>query len=248
MKITGNTVFLTGGTSGLGLGLALRLHRAGNKVIISGRRTELLDRIVAEHPGIEAIVLDVADPKSIGDAFAQVSARFPDTNVIINMAGIMQPENLAGGADIAIAEDTVATNLLGTIRVTTAFLPFLIGKDDAVVMTVSSGLAYVPLPATPTYSATKAAVHSFTEALRVQVADSGVQVIELVPPATATTLMGLDKSPIAMPVEDFLTEVMTLLETRPDADQVLVERVHRQRFAVADGTYDAVLAQQSGRH
>ncbi len=161
------------------------------------------------------------------------------------MAGIMIPEDVAGGRDLGIAEQTVVTNLLGPIRLTHTFAPFLADQDDAVIMTVSSGLAYVPLPTTPTYSATKAAIHVFTEALRVQLADSKVQVLELVPPAVATTLMGLDKSPHAMPVEDFLDEVMRLLTGQPDADQILVERVKRQRFAAANGTYDEVLAAQS---
>lgn len=247
MKTTGNAIFISGGTSGIGLGLALRFHEAGNKVIVSGRRRALLDKIVAEHAGIEAVALDVEDPASISNAFTTVTSRFPELNVLINMAGIMQAENLLSGEDLQVAETTIATNLLGPIRLIHAFLPFLSNQDHAVIMNVSSGLAFVPLPATPTYSATKAAIHSFTESLRVQLADSKVEVLELVPPATQTTLMDLDKNPHAMPLDDFLSEVMALLSTQSEATQVIVDRAKRQRFAVANGNYDEVLAAQSGR-
>ncbi|MFJ4939118.1 SDR family oxidoreductase [Streptomyces pseudovenezuelae] len=192
MKITGNTILITGGTSGIGLGLALRLHEAGNKVIVAGRRKELLDGITAEHPGIDGLVLDVADPDSIARAREAVAASHPGLNVLVNNAGIMQLENVLDPAGLQVAEDHVATNLLGTIRMTYAFLPQLGGKEDAVVMNVTSALAFVPYQSTPTYSATKAALHSFSESLRIQLAsaDAGVQVIEVVPP-------GEDRRPAA---------------------------------------------------
>lgn len=163
MKMTGNTILITGGTSGIGLGLALRLHEAGNKVIVAGRRKELLDGITTEHLGIDALVLDVADPDSIARARETVAASHPGLNVLVNNAGIMLRENLLDPAELKVAEDHVTVNLLGTIRMTYAFLPLLVGKDDAVVMNVSSALAFVPYPSTPTYSATKAALHSFSE-------------------------------------------------------------------------------------
>src|SRR3954447_21070919 len=94
MKMTGNTILITGGTSGIGLGLALRLHEAGNKVIVAGRRKELLDQIATEHPGIDTLVLDVADPASITRAAGSLAASHPRLNVLINNAGIMLPENL----------------------------------------------------------------------------------------------------------------------------------------------------------
>ncbi len=245
MKTTDNTVLITGGTSGIGLGLARRLHDAGNRVIVAGRRKHLLDAIVAEHPGIESLVLDVADPASIVAAFAEATSRFPDLNVLINNAGIMATEDLRSGRDLQVAEATVATNLLGPIRMVAAFTPWLIGKAGATIVNVTSGLAYVPLPAAPTYSATKAAIHSFTESLRVQLASSGVQVVELAPPAVGTTLLGMDENPHAMPPEEFYSEVMDLLAAEPDAQQVLVERVGRQRFARERGAYAEVLASQS---
>jgi uncharacterized oxidoreductase len=188
MKTTGSTVLITGATSGIGLGLAERLSARGDTVIVAGRRRALLDEIVATHPGVHAVELDVADPESIRSAFETVTREHPDLDVVITMAGIMLPEDLRDPAHLDVAESIVTTNLLGTIRTAAAFGPWLAAKPDGVLMTVSSGLAFVPLPVTPTYSATKAAVHSFTQSLRVQWADTPLQVVELVPPAVQTTL------------------------------------------------------------
>jgi uncharacterized oxidoreductase len=241
MRISGNTIFIPGGTSGIGLGLALRLHAAGNRVIVAGRRTELLAAIVAEHPGIESVAIDTADATSVSKAAEEVIARFPETNVLITMAGIMRTEDLRTGDFLATAEATITTNLLGPLRLVAAFVEHLSSRSDAAIVTVSSGLAFVPLPITPTYNATKAAVHSFTESLRVQLAGTSVQVLELVPPAVQTTLLGQQDDPNAMPLEEYLSEVMALIEARPDAHEILVERVHPLRFAEANGSYGAVL-------
>jgi uncharacterized oxidoreductase len=242
MKTMHNTMLITGGTSGLGLGLAQRFHAAGNTVIIAGRRADLLDEIVATHPGMESVVLDVSDPASIAAACANVTAAHPELNVLINMAGIMLPENLLDGSALSLAEDTITTNLLGPIRMLNAFVPFLVAQDDAVIMNVSSGLAFVPLPLTPTYNATKAAIHSYTQSLRVQLAGTSVQVLELVPPAVRTALMGQANDERAMPLEDYLSEVMTLIADHPESDEILVERVKFLRFAEAEGRFDDVLA------
>ncbi|MEU8864987.1 SDR family oxidoreductase [Streptomyces umbrinus] len=246
MKMTGNTILITGGTSGIGLGLALRLHEAGNKVIVAGRRKELLDRITSEHPGIEALVLDVADPASIARAAESVATSHPQLNVLVNNAGIMLPENLLDPASLPIAEDHVTVNLLGTIRMTYAFLPLLEDKKDAVVMNVTSALAFVPLPITPTYNATKAALHSFSESLRVQLTARDVQVIEVAPPGVRTTLLGQQDDENAMPLDDFLDETLALLHDRPDAEEIVVERAKFVRHAEANGTYDDVLTMLAG--
>ena len=246
MKSTDNTILITGGTSGIGLGLALRFHQAGNKVIIAGRRKQLLDTITAEHQGIEALVLDVADPASIVEAFETVTRAHPDLNVVVNMAGIMLPEDLHDPGFLATAESTVTTNLLGPIRVLAAFIPFLAKQRDPAIINVSSGLAFVPLPITPTYNATKAAIHSFTESLRVQLAGTPVQVLELIPPAVRTTLMGQQDSEQAMPLEDFLTEAMAILHAEPEAGEILVDSVKFLRFAEANGTYRNTLTMLSG--
>ncbi|WP_413759987.1 SDR family oxidoreductase [Streptomyces sp. MMBL 11-3] len=248
MNVTSSTVFIPGATSGIGLGLALRLQAAGSTVVVGGRRTELLRRIAIEHPGIDTVEIDTTDPASIAAARAELAERHPALDTLVTMAGIMEPENLLDPASLDVAERTVAVNLLGPIRLVNAFLPGLLAQPAATVMTVSSGLAYVPLAATPTYNATKAAIHSFTESLRVQLTKSNVHVVELVPPATRTTLMGQQDSEAAMPLDEFLTEVMELLRTRPDAEQILVERVKWQRNAEAEGRYQDVLNVLSARY
>jgi uncharacterized oxidoreductase len=161
--------------------------------------------------------------------------------VVINNAGIMAPEDVLDAGHLAVAEATITTNLLGPIRMLNLFAPFLAAQQDAVVMNVSSGLAFVPLPATPTYSATKAAIHSLTESLRVQLGRRGIEVLELIPPAVQTDLMGQNDSDRAMPLEDFLTEVMTILATRPGDTQICVKNVEPLRFAEANGNYEAIL-------
>ncbi|UFS57542.1 SDR family oxidoreductase [Subtercola endophyticus] len=191
-------------------------------------------------------MIDTADAASVETAAAEVKSRFPQTNVLITVAGIMMPENVLTADFLATAENTVHTNLLGPIRLIAAFSEFLAGQVDATIMTVSSGLAFVPLPFTPTYNATKAAIHSFTQSLRVQLAGTSVQVIELVPPAVRTALMGQEESATAMPLEDFLAEVMTILQTQPDNDEILVENVKFLRYAEARGTHNQVLEHLSG--
>jgi uncharacterized oxidoreductase len=246
MRICGNTIFIAGGTSGLGLGLALRFQQAGNTVVIGGRRTELLEQIAAEHEGIQTVRIDTADPTSVRDAAANVLNRFPELNVMVAMAGIMQPEDFHTADFLAVAEATVITNLLGPLRLIAAFTEFLSGQPNAAILTVSSGLAFVPLPYTPTYNATKAAIHSLSRGMRLQLADAGVQVIELVPPAVQTALMGQQDSDQAMPLQDYLTETMALLEAQPDAEEILVERVKFLRDAELNGSYQQVLAMISG--
>lgn len=241
MNITGNTIFIPGATSGIGLGLALRFQKAGNTVIIGGRRTELLEAIAEEHPGIHTVEIDTASTESIAAASTKVTSEHPDLNVLITMAGIMLPEDLHTPDFLTTAEATVMTNVLGPIRLIAAFTPVLAKQQQSTIMTVSSGLAYVPLPATPTYSASKAAIHSFSDSLRVQLADTSIQVIELAPPGVQTTLMNQQDSEDAMPLEDFLTETMMLLEMQPDAEQILVENVKFFRFAEANGSYKDVL-------
>ncbi|WP_127751958.1 SDR family oxidoreductase [Devosia sp. 1566] len=242
MRMSGNTILITGGGSGIGRGLAEAFHRAGNQVIISGRRQDALDAVTAANPGMAAFTVDMSDPEAIR-AFAQrVIAAFPALNAVINNAGIMVDEDLVAGDYLAIAEATVATNLLGPIRLTAALLPHLLAQPRAAVLTVSSGLAFVPKASTPTYSATKAAIHSYSQSLRHQLRHTAVEVIELAPPYVQTTLQGEKQAndPNAMPLADYISETMQLLAAGPENGEVLVQRVHRQRFAEQSGNAAAV--------
>jgi short-subunit dehydrogenase involved in D-alanine esterification of teichoic acids len=243
MRITGRTVFIPGATSGIGLALALALQDAGSTVIIGGRRTALLDQITAEHPGLHAYPIDTADPASITDVAARVIADHPDLDVLITMAGIMRAEDWNRPEDfLSTAEEVVTTNLLGPIRLIAAFLDHLSSRPAAAIVTVSSGLAHVPLAATPTYNATKAAIHRLTESIRLQLAGTSVEVLEIVPPSVATDLMpGQRESAIAMPLEDFVAETVELL-ARPDATEILVDRVRFLREAEIRGDYPHVVA------
>ena len=247
MNISGNTVLITGGGTGIGRALAEQLHAHDNQVIITGRRQAALDEVTAANRGMKSIVLDCDDAAAIHALAKRLTTEQPRLNVLVNNAGIMRVEKLLEQPDdLADAVAIVTTNLLGPIRLTQAFLPLLRRQPRSTIVTVSSGLAFVPLTLTPTYNATKAAIHSFTEALRVQVAGTAIQVIELIPPAVRTTLMGQQDSEQAMPLEEFLTETMALLRTRPDAKEILVENVKFLRSAATDGTYDSVLAMLSG--
>lgn len=243
MQITGNTVFIPGATSGIGLALALALQERGNTVLVGGRRTELLDRITAEHPGLHAYRVDTTDPRSIAEVARQVVADHPDLNVLIPMAGIMRVEDWTDpAAALASAEQTVTTNLLGPVRLIAAFLEHLLGRPDATIMTVSSGLAFTPLRATPSYNATKAAIHLLSESLRLQLAGTSVHVTELEPPSVATDLVpGQRDSAVAMPLDDFVAEVLELIEAQPDAREIQVRNVLPLRYAEARGEYDQVV-------
>ncbi|MEO8240800.1 MAG: SDR family NAD(P)-dependent oxidoreductase [bacterium] len=242
MKMTGNTILITGGGSGIGRGWAEAFHALGNQVIIAGRREDVLDAVVAANPGMARVAFDVEDGAAIPAFAAKVVAGFPELNVLINNAGIMKSEDmLAEPYDLTQAEATVAINLLGPIRLTAALLPRLKAQAASAVLNVSSGLAFVPLGLTPTYSATKAALHSWSQSLRYQLRKTSVQVIEVAPPAVGTDLMPTSRgNPNAMKLADYTAETMALLRANPDAGEILVQAVMRLRGAEAAGTYDAV--------
>jgi uncharacterized oxidoreductase len=244
MKIDGSTIFIPGSTSGIGLALALRLREKGNTVIIGGRRTELLQRIAAEHPDIDTVQIDTADAASVQSAASQVLARHPDLNVIIAMAGIMKIEDWHHpDTFLDSAESIITTNVLGPIRLIAAFIEHLQTQPDATIITVSSGLAFAPLKVTPSYNASKAAIHMLTESVRLQLADSTVKLKELEPPAVRTDLLpGQQESEFAIPLDEFADQVIHLLETEPDAKEIQVERVKFLRYAEARGDYDQVVA------
>ena len=237
MQITGNTILITGGGSGIGRALAESFLSLGNKVIIAGRRQSVLDDTTAANPGMASAVLDIEDPAHI-TAFAQkIAADHPTLNVVIHNAGIMRPENLLTQSSVADSEAIIAINLLGPIRLTAALLPHLQNQPHATIMTVTSGLAFTPMAITPTYCATKAAIHSWSQSLRYQLKSTNIEVVELVPPYVQTELMGSAQAadPRAMPLKDFIAETIHLIQTQPNAEEILVERVKPLRFAEQNG-------------
>jgi uncharacterized oxidoreductase len=240
--MTGNTILITGGGSGIGAALAHRFHDLGNTVIIAGRRIETLEATIGDRQDMHALPLDIEDPAAIS-AFAEtLIARFPDVNVLVNNAGIMRFEALERARDLSDAEATITTNLLGPIRLTNALVEHLATRPDAAIVNVSSGLAFVPLVATPTYSATKAAIHSYTQSLRSALAGK-VEVIELAPPAVQTELTpGQSTRAAYLPLDAFIDEVMSLFAKEPTPAEILVERVGFQRFAEAENRFDQTFA------
>jgi uncharacterized oxidoreductase len=220
MNLTGNTIFITGGGSGIGRALAEELDKRGNKVIISGRRKSRLDSVLKANPGIEAVELDITDPDNIKAVAKKLTAEHPDLNVLINNAGIMEPDQAAGVIDDKLLVSTVTTNLLGPIRLTSALVDQLKNRRGVIVYNTSV-LAFVPLAVTAVYSATKAALHSYVLSQRFMLRDSGVRVLEVAPPWVRTELMNSQEAEQAMPLDQFIRETLAALET--DADEILAD-------------------------
>ena len=238
MKLSGNTIFITGGGSGIGRGLAEALHQRGNKVIIGGRRRSHLDEVVAANPGMAAIELDITDAASIERVAAQLIKDYPDLNVLINNAGVMQPDTAAGRVDDALMVSTITTNLMGPIRMTSALIEHLKTKNDAVVAYTSSVLAFVPLAVTAVYSSTKAALHSYLMSQRFMLRDTSVRVLEIAPPWVRTDLMNSREAEQAMPLDAYIDETMAVLGT--DANEVLVEGARLFRGNPGPGEHELV--------
>jgi uncharacterized oxidoreductase len=249
MKMTGNTILITGGASGIGRGLAEAFHSKGNQVIISGRRQSVLDQVTSRHSGMASVSLDITDKASIQAFAAEALLRFPSINMLINIAGIMKIEDVKGSpSEIEVAEAEIVTNLLGTIRVSAAILPHLLQQQESTLITVSSGLAFVPMTAVPTYCATKAAIHSYSMSLREQLRQTSVSVVEVIPPYVQTELLRPEQAndPNAMPLADFIAETMTLLE-KGDTE-VVVNACKPLRFAAENGNLAEVMMMLNAQH
>lgn len=240
MNLHGNTILITGGGSGIGRGLAESFHRLGNQVIIVGRRQSSLDSATAANPGMRALALDVTDPGSVEEFGKTIEAEFPALNMLVNNAGIQTPEDLRGGAqNLKAMEQMVSTNLISPIRLTSTLLPILERQERSAILNVTSGLGFLPLAGVPTYCATKAAMHSYTQTLRYQLRSTSVRVLELIPPYVQTDLgpnHGAD--PRAMPLSDFIAEIIYLLQNPSEFDEIVVERCRPLRFAVESGHFE----------
>jgi uncharacterized oxidoreductase len=236
----GNTIFITGGGSGIGRGLAEAFHKRGNQVLITGRREGRLRGICDANPGMRYYVMDVTNPVSIRETAVLAIKEFPALNCVFSNAGVQSHHNLSQEPELDDAKVVaqIDTNLLGVIRVAAAFLPHLVNQRNAVLVNVSSGLAFVPLTRFPVYCATKAAVHSFTMSLRHQMKESGVHVRELIPPWVETDLGGTDPLPAIaggmrpMPLADFITE--TMRELAGDSDEMAIAGA-KDLMAAANG-------------
>jgi short-subunit dehydrogenase involved in D-alanine esterification of teichoic acids len=242
MDISTRTVFIVGGTSGIGRELARRFAAAGSTVVIGGRDGTALAELATE--GFGTVRVDVTDSTSAAEARDAVLAAHPELDTVVTMSGVMLLEDLRDPAHFSATESTVDTNLLGTIRVIDAFTPHLIARGGGTIVTVTSGIAYLPFPPMASYAASKAGVHAYSEALRVQLTGSGIDVVELVPPAVATG--GQENvNPHALPLDAFATEVMDLLSLEPTPNQILVQGVQMHRWAEKNGTYDGLVAQRA---
>ncbi|WP_246705960.1 SDR family oxidoreductase [Rhizobium leguminosarum] len=244
MKVTGNTILITGGTSGIGRALAEAFHDRGNRVIITGRREDLLEQITAGRPGMTGLPLDLGDPDSMRRLQAEVQIRFPELNVLIANAGISRAEDMTVESwDASDAQAVVEINIFGVLRVTAAFLPLLKRQPDATIMATSSALAFVPRADFPAYCASKAFLHSWLQSLRHQLSGLPIEVLELSPPYVQTELTGAGQAtdPRAMPVDVYLCAVMDLLKRKDHArGEVLLERAFARRWAERDGQYDVI--------
>lgn len=240
MKTSGNTILMTGGGSGIGRELAREFHALGNTVIVAGRTASSLEETIEGRGNMHARTLDVQDAADIARFAEALIADFPELNVLFNNAGIMAKEDwLADPVDLSVAEATVATNILGPMRLAAALMPHLRAQPVARLVNVTSGLAFVPLAHTPAYSASKAAMHAWTQSLRYQLRDTNVEVIELAPPGVQTDLTpGQSTRAAYMPLKDFIAETMESFGIEDTPAEVCVQRAKLLRTAEAEGRFD----------
>jgi uncharacterized oxidoreductase len=242
MRLTGNTILITGGTSGIGRALAEGFHQRGNQVIIAGRRQVLLNEITTAHPGMRGMQLDVDDPRAVDAFAARIREQFPELNVLINNAGISKPEDLtADTIDLSVARSIIHTNIVSVLHLTAALLPTLKQQPKSTIITTTSGLAFMPRAAFPTYCASKAFLHSWLQSLRFQLRETSMEVLELVPPYVQTELTGPSQAtdPNAMPLADYIAEMMQALsDPDPSHGEILAKRVKALRWAEKNDDYE----------
>lgn len=220
MKLDGNTIFITGGGSGIGRALAEVLHKRGNKVIIAGRRKGHLTRTLESNPGMDSIELDLTDPGSIRRAVDELISKYPKLNVLINNAGVMQIDDAGTNIGDELITSTITTNLMGPIRLTSELVEHLKRQESAAILIVSSVLGFTPMAMAAVYSSTKAALHSYAQSLRFKLRKTSVRVLEIIPPWVRTELLNSSEEPRAMPLDEFLQGTMEALAT--DANEIMV--------------------------
>lgn len=248
MNRSGNTIFIAGATSGIGLALARRFQHEGNTVIIGGRRTEVLQQL-ATTDGFDTVVIDTTDQESVDRARTSLLANHPDLNIVVAMAGIMIAEDVTKPDFLETAARTVDTNIMGPIRLVAAFTDHLQSKPDATIMTISSGLAHTPLAITPSYNGSKAFIHIFSETIRLQLSDTSVKVVELCAPALRTELMpGGSQVEAFYPLQDYIEDTWAILSSQPDVTEVIIDRVKPLRFSEVEGRYAATIQALNSHH
>jgi len=211
MKLSGNTVLITGGTTGIGLAFATKLAELGNDVIVTGRDQAKLDAVAKENPKIKTIRSDAGDLKAVTELAREVKDKYPKLNVLFNNAGVMVYRDLAVAEDLAALTSEIDINLAGPIRLISALIETLVANKGTII-NVSSGLAFAPLQAAPIYCATKAAMHSYTITLRQQLADRGVEVIELMPPVVQTSLAAVPEGVKAITTDVLVDATLKAIE------------------------------------
>lgn len=245
MNLTSNIILIIGGTSGIGRALAESFHTLGNEVIVAGRRRQFLEDMILKYPGMHGIELDVLNTDAVNTFCANIREQFPKLNVLINNAGITHQQDITASTELSVSRAIIETNIISVLHITAELLPILKQQAQSTIITTTSGLAFVPRGNFPTYCASKAFLHSWLQSLRVQLMDTVVQVLELVPPYVQTELAGAGQAtdPAAMPLADYVAEVMALLaQPNPPQGEILVERVKFLRFAEKNGVYEKALA------
>jgi len=237
MNLTGNTILVTGGGSGIGRGLAEAFHKLGNKVIVAGRRKASLADVVQTNPGIDSVKLDVTNPENIATVSKELIAKYPKLNVLLNNAGIMLLDDVSKPIDDSVLTSQFETNLFGTVRMTSAFIEHLKAKESATVLNVSSVLGFVPMAFAALYSATKAGIHAYSMGLRYMLNGTSVEVQEIVPPWVQTDLLNSSEEPRAMPLQPFIEQTIKALGTKHSEILVEIAKPYRANPGVDEAAF-----------
>jgi uncharacterized oxidoreductase len=237
MNLTGNTILVTGGGSGIGRGLAEAFHKLGNKVIVAGRRKANLADVVQTNPGIDSVELDVANPENIATVSKELIAKYPKLNVLLNNAGIMLLDDVSKPIDDSVLTSQFQTNFFGTVRMTSAFIEHLKAQESATVLNVSSVLGFVPMAFAALYSATKAGIHAYSMGLRYMLNGTSVEVQEIVPPWVQTDLLNSREEPRAMPLQPFIEQTIEALGTKHSEILVEIAKPYRANPGVDEAAF-----------